>query len=840
MSTRIAFEISHRDRWVRNQSVPLEGVVTLGAAASCDVVLPGDGVGAQHVFVFPAGQQIRLIARGGHDFIVGGMRVRETLEIDRGEFEIGPWRIRLVVEASPEPVDALAGDEVFSSARPTGEVQAPRPRPPLPTPPAAPLAAALPADAAPPPRPPARPAPIGRALARHPSIDDSGSLSDASLSDASLSTRAALATPADDDFFEGTDTGVEPLAGPALDGPPPADPPDDATGADHPDGPRSTLREDELAGWRLPPLDLDGDETSDATRADDRDALLGDALLGDAASALADDPDTTRADDALPFGEAIHGSEAIHATDGTDGIRREVINAIEAIHGIDAPTRDDTRAAADAPTADARDAAPSPSAPRAIATAVAIAPAARATTGAIRPAAGGWSRPAPPPAPPPPPPPPPIAPRRSRRLVRPRHPRAPRRLVHPRPRRAPRPRRRAVIHPLAPRRLVRPRRRPRAVIHPLAPRRLVHPRRPRPHRRPHPRPHARPRAPRRLVHHRPRPRRPPPAPPIEETIAAPDAPSAPLPPRAPPARLRRSHRRPRRPPPLAMLASAAVQIGLLAAALATYTPDDTPGSPPPPQWRTIAAQFDPSTRPTPPETDATADPTDDTPAPPPPPRPRPRPAPAPTPAQAPAPAEAPTPAKRAQRKIGESVRRTASVLDKSTLLDAPIPRAGAGAKAPGAPPSPLGRGLGALPLPPGGAGATKAPGLALGDLGRHAAGAPGKVERRAELGQGGDERFQGGSATEREAVKSAIRRKSHRFQLCLDRTAVHYPGLAGRLEMSFDITPGGAPARVRGRLKPTDNTMLVECFAREIGNIRFERDTPGTIGVNYTFIVRGS
>ena len=176
------------------------------------------------------------------------------------------------------------------------------------------------------------------------------------------------------------------------------------------------------------------------------------------------------------------------------------------------------------------------------------------------------------------------------------------------------------------------------------------------------------------------------------------------------------------------------------------------------------------------------------------------------------------------------------------MLDQPPPGAATGT--PGATPgkpNPLGQGLGgkslaALPLP----GASPAPGLGLGDLGRHTTGTPAKVQRRAQLGGGGDQRFQGGSATEREAVKNAIRRQSHRFQLCLDRTAVHYPGLAGRLEMSFDITPDGATTRTRGKLKPTDNAMLVECFVREISNIRFTRDTPGVIGVNYTFIVRGS
>lgn len=146
MNLAIAFQISRDGQPLGVRRLPLAGVVTLGSAPSCDVVLDDPAVAAQHLFVFPAGEQVRLVARGGHDFRIGGMPVRETLEIDTGVFDLGPFRLTFQVEVAPVEAEVdetpsssgSTGSDVWSSARPTGEVLAPRlppapPRPPVPS-----------------------------------------------------------------------------------------------------------------------------------------------------------------------------------------------------------------------------------------------------------------------------------------------------------------------------------------------------------------------------------------------------------------------------------------------------------------------------------------------------------------------------------------------------------------------------------------------------------------------------------------------------------------------------------------------------------------------------------
>lgn len=298
--------------------------------------------------------------------------------------------------------------------------------------------------------------------------------------------------------------------------------------------------------------------------------------------------------------------------------------------------------------------------------------------------------------------------------------------------------------------------------------------------------------------------------------------------------------------PLALLASAILQLALVITAEALYVPDDTVTRlpPPPSQWAAISARFEaPSTpEPTPtPLTEETGDAAADAP-------PAPRPAPRPTPRATPEPAapeapvaEAPTPAEATRRKVAERVR-SSTVLGKKSVLDSGLgrPKTPGGSDAIGTK-SPLGKSLGSGPLGGGKAlgGGGERPGVGLGGLGKYAGGKA-QVKGTARLGPPASQRYKGGSVTERKAIRRAIHRRGNRFQLCLDHTARQYPDLAGRLEMSFDIDADGRPQNIRGRLTPSDNKTLVDCFVREIGKIRFNRDTPGVIGVTYPFVVRSS
>lgn len=96
MSSSIAIHISRDSRWLRTQRLQLRDPLIVGSAPGCDVVL--DDIGVRHAIMMPVGSKVKLVAGPGFDVRIGGMPVRETLAIEAGRFEVGPYQLEFEVE----------------------------------------------------------------------------------------------------------------------------------------------------------------------------------------------------------------------------------------------------------------------------------------------------------------------------------------------------------------------------------------------------------------------------------------------------------------------------------------------------------------------------------------------------------------------------------------------------------------------------------------------------------------------------------------------------------------------------------------------------------------------
>lgn len=711
MSASIAIHISRGSRWLRTQRLPLHHPVTLGSSPGCDVIL--EGVGVRHAFMMPVGAKVRLVAGQGHDVRIGGMPVRETLAIDRGRFEVGPYCLDFAIEADP-PRPARPGSRGDPGER-TVE---------------------------------AAPSPLAAGLSR------------------ALGPGARVEGPSE---VEPAALAVEPALEPSPAG----------------DGTLEVQFGDDPA-WGAP---LEGDGTLEIT-SEILDAVprlaVSDATSGDASPPLA----------------GRSGGPAGLSDEALPGAQRTHLD-LELPWPADGPPVDATaeQTLADAPCSPPRE-APRSALPWSVSRADRVGEGSmRRPNADARGPAGGRAE-------------------------------ASSTRSHPAGQRP------SADMDRRERRSTRPAARTRA---PLVP----------PPRAPEPPPPAGPPSGAASAWSLP-----------PATDAAAPAPATPPPQMAyaPPSPLEASSG-PVVVPRLGWLgllrhlaagetfdgrpdralwvlcASAALHAGLLLAMALTPQSEPKPLPPPPPTGiaRAHFAQPPASAAPRAPTAEPTEEPVDDA-APPQPHRRRP-PTPAPEPStSAPEPARptpTPRPSKQA-RKTAKAVERNRRKFTGSALLDAEVDPEQVAA----APRATRGRGRsGHLGAPTPGPVADGPPGR-IGP-GRRADVQPKKVERRARIERSDTPRISGGTERERAAIRDAVGARWNRFQNCYDKALFRRPQLAGRMKMSFDVSPAGAATRVQGRLEPRDDRPLVACFVRELSRITIEREDRRPISVRYTFILGG-
>lgn len=196
--------------------------------------------------------------------------------------------------------------------------------------------------------------------------------------------------------------------------------------------------------------------------------------------------------------------------------------------------------------------------------------------------------------------------------------------------------------------------------------------------------------------------------------------------------------------------------------------------------------------------------------------------PAPTPRS-----ERPRPSKKA-RAVAGAVARGRKRFERGSLLD--------GLGAPRRPPPGVGRGQAtARPEAPVGPGKPAGPGprAPIGP-GRRVAAGPKGVERSARVGRP-QTRISGATPGERGAISAAVRAQHGGFQQCYRRALYRRDGLAGRMLMTFRISPDGRPHAITSQLEPAPYAPLAACFRRVLSEIRIEREGSDEIRVNYTF-----